>query len=196
MKLTIFGLLVLASVYSPLSMAKQNTETLPMVVEKPLESKTVESLSSSVSKITIDEKGEDLSIGVDDDDDFKPVIVKMARGYFDTIDINKGVWLELSATKDLYFMKGGKEIVQDINITVTPLYEFLLFRKKDGQYTSGKLLEKTLKKQCERYVRKVNQLAGEDLSSYLKMANMTTNRVSGKLKSDTTLVVTFKCKIE
>lgn len=150
-------------------------------------------LSAIVNNMSINQKGS-LTTVKSKTSDYSKDVVGIAQDYFNTIDLNRSDWSGLSANKSLFFVPGGKEIIQEISIVVPPLYEMLLFSKKNGEYKSGKLLDKSIKKQCERYAKHFEGRTPEDLQNYIRMVSITKNRVVAKLKSDM-VTVTFKCSL-
>ena len=117
---------------------------------------------------------------------------KIARDYFETIDLTKNEWNNLQANKKLYFI--NQHIYQEISIVVPPLYEMLLFSGDGNEYKSKKLLDKTIEKQCDRYVRHQSDF-NVDINEYIKVVNLTSNIIKATLKNSKLITIEFKCNL-
>lgn len=117
---------------------------------------------------------------------------KIAKDYFETIDLTKNEWNNLQANKKLYFINNN--IYQEISIIVPPLYEMLLFSGDGNEYKSKKLLDKTIEKQCDRYVRHQSDFK-VDINEYIKVVNLTKNIINATLKNSKLITIEFKCNL-
>ena len=153
----------------------------------------IKSNVSSVEVVTTEDTGFGLAPLKSYEKIYSSDVVSIAKQYFNSIDVERSDWRGLNASKELYFGK-NKEIVQKISIVVPPLYEMLLFSGSGVSYKTSKLLDKTIDKQCQRYIHHLNEFQ-DNIVNYMSVVNMTTNKIVAKLKNSKVVIVSFKCEL-